>query len=437
MHKFKRSLYQIRLTKQLWAWLALLTFFITYSFSAVSVDGQTSIKRLKTATYGWRPFIYENLIADTKTSAGLDVQLADMAFTQIGYEVIYEEEMSWDNLLSDLHSGKKDIVISALKRPDREKYAYYSDVFRLAVNVLYLPKTQMENYQIKNAKDIISLIEDGSFRLGVVGGYAYGDGAIDAYIRDSGNTSKIVTAENDEGLFNLLTQNKVDGFLVDQIVGADIAYRHNLQSVVGEYPVRISELPYYVIFSKKTISPTLVKKFNASIANLRATGKYSAQVRHYLFPVLLSLTTGQRWYFLVELTGVISFAASGLILAHKGGYDIFGAFVLAALPGVGGGVLRDIVARRSSLGVMRAPIYLIAVICTVVVGYLLIQIVGWLKDRYKLESLRLLLQKFGCKLPITGQCEVLKEDSSWSKPMDLKKAPYSAHNVRNRSKLVN
>jgi hypothetical protein len=37
----------------------------------------------------------------------------------------------------------------------------------------------------------------------------------------------------------------------------------------------------------------------------------------------------------------------------------------------------------------------------------------------------------------TGQCEVLKEDSSWSKPMDLKKAPYSAHNVRNRSKLVN
>jgi hypothetical protein len=36
-----------------------------------------------------------------------------------------------------------------------------------------------------------------------------------------------------------------------------------------------------------------------------------------------------------------------------------------------------------------------------------------------------------------GQCEVLKEDSSWSKPMDLKKAPYSAHNVRNRSKLVN
>jgi DNA polymerase-4 len=40
-------------------------------------------------------------------------------------------------------------------------------------------------------------------------------------------------------------------------------------------------------------------------------------------------------------------------------------------------------------------------------------------------------------LGITGQCEVLKEDSSWSKPMDLKKAPYSAHNVRNRSKLVN
>jgi hypothetical protein len=38
---------------------------------------------------------------------------------------------------------------------------------------------------------------------------------------------------------------------------------------------------------------------------------------------------------------------------------------------------------------------------------------------------------------LPGQCEVLKEDSSWSKPMDLKKAPYSAHNVRNRSKLVN
>ena len=218
----------------------------------------------------------------------------------------------------------------------------------------------------------------------MVNGYSYGQKDLDAYIKDPVNENKIVKADTDTELFNLLARKQVDGFLIDQIVGADISYRQQFQDIAEEYPLRISELPYYILFSKnsKKVTPELVQQFNASIAKLKDNGQYNKLVQQYLFPVLLGFTTGQKWYFFVELTGVISFAVSGLVMANREGYDLFGALVLAALPGVGGGVLRDIIAGRTTIGLMKAPTYMMAVIITVLVGYLLIQLFGFWSDRF-------------------------------------------------------
>lgn len=91
-------------------------------------------------------------------------------------------------------------------------------------------------------------------------------------------------------------------------------------------------------------------------------------------PVLLSITTGQRWFFVVDLLGTVAFALSGVVLARMGGYDVFGALVLALLPAVGGGVVRDIVVNRFPVGVARSPWYMLAIIITVATGYLLLKL---------------------------------------------------------------
>ena len=348
-----------------------LCFSLSLLWSALPTAAQQSNPEhvLKTAAYGWRPFIYEEVSDGARSIAGLDVQLATLAFSKMGYGVQYEGEENGDELLKDLKTGKKDIVISALKRPEREEYAYYSDVFRSSVNVLYLPRGAGKKYHIQDVDQLLKRLDEKAFRLGVVKGRSYGQVAIDDYIKSSENSSRIVKVETDEALFNSLEKGQLDGFLIDQIAGADISSRKGLKAAAEESSVQISELPYYVIFSKKTVSPSLVKAFNDSLTTLRKTGEYNQQVRQYLFPVLLQFTVGRKWYFCVELIGVIAFAISGLIVARREKYGIWKTFVLAALPGVGGGVIRDIFTRRATLELMHAPVDLIAVVLTIAAGY--------------------------------------------------------------------
>ena len=365
-----------------------LCFSLSSLWSVLPTAAQQSNPEhlLKTAAYGWKPFIYEEVSDGTRSIVGLDVQLANLAFSKMGYGVQYEGEENWDDLLKDLKTGKKDIVISALKRPEREEYAYYSDVFRSSVNVLYLPRGAGKKYRIQDVDQLLKMLDEKAFRLGVVKGRSYGQVAIDAYINSSKNSTRIVKVETEEALFNSLKKGQLDGFLIDQIAGADISARKGLKTAAEESPVRIGESPYYVIFSKQTVSPSLVKAFNTSLNGLRKTGEYNQQVRQYSFPVLLEFTVGRKWYFCIELIGVVAFAISGLIVARREKYGIWKTFVLAALPGVGGGVIRDIFTRRATMELMHAPVDLIAVIVTIVAGYSLIYLADRLqcgiKQRY-------------------------------------------------------
>ena len=378
----------MRIAKKWFVWLAIATWGLICILGANHAVAKVDHSILKTASYGWRPFIYEEVAGGTTSVNGLDTRLANLAFSNIGYDILYEGETSWNNLLDDLKKGKKDIVISALKRPERETFGYYSKEFRRSVNVLFVPNGASEKYSLKNVTDIMKMFQAQSFRLGIVNGYSYGQKELDAYIKDSENESKIVKADTDTELFDLLARKQIDGFLIDQIVGAGISYKRQFQDIAEEYPLRISEIPYYVLFSKKSkqVTPELVQQFDASIAKLKDNGQYNKLVQQYLFPVLLGFTTGQKWYFIVELTGVISFAVSGLVMANREGYDLFGALVLASLPGVGGGVLRDIIAGRTTIGLMKAPTYMMAVVITVLVGYVLIQLFGFWNDRIRKKT---------------------------------------------------
>ena len=113
-----------------------------------------------------------------------------------------------------------------------------------------------------------------------------------------------------------------------------------------------------------------MEAFNRSLDQLKQNGEYGRIIREYLFPVLLAVTVGQRWFFTIDILGTIAFAISGILLARQGHYSLFGAFVLASLPAVGGGIMRDLVVNRETLGVFASPAYLGAVILTVLTGYL-------------------------------------------------------------------
>ena len=74
--------------------------------------------------------------------------------------------------------------------------------------------------------------------------------------------------------------------------------------------------------------------------------------------------------FIIEIIGTIAFAISGVRLAGRRGYDLFGGFVLAWVTAVGGGTLRD-----TMLGVtpfwMTSPIYLLCTFLALILVQLL------------------------------------------------------------------
>jgi len=78
----------------------------------------------------------------------------------------------------------------------------------------------------------------------------------------------------------------------------------------------------------------------------------------YLLPV---------WF---DLTAVFLFALTGVWAATKRGYDVVGAFVLAFVAGVGGGLLRDGIFLQEIPAVMHDGRFLWAVLLAVLAGAL-------------------------------------------------------------------
>ncbi|ATJ81489.1 trimeric intracellular cation channel family protein [Halomonas beimenensis] len=71
------------------------------------------------------------------------------------------------------------------------------------------------------------------------------------------------------------------------------------------------------------------------------------------------------WVYWLDMAGVIVFALSGVILACRSRMDPFGMLVLAAVTGIGGGTLRDLVLGVRPVFWVSDPAYLWVILATV------------------------------------------------------------------------
>jgi len=122
-----------------------------------------------------------------------------------------------------------------------------------------------------------------------------------------------------------------------------------------------------------------------------------AEPTFFLTPVVLdslSDVVNMRWFYYLDLLGTLAFAIAGFLKAHQHRYDYFGAFMLTALPAVGGGTLRDVIVGgdRHPPFIFNDPTYLYIVFGVVIVGTLLSKTV--LASGRKKELLQKLLDLF-------------------------------------------
>jgi polar amino acid transport system substrate-binding protein len=357
---------------------ALLGLLILLPTLAAAQDGMAK-ETLRGGWYLWDPYQFVEVRNSQPRLTGLDVELVRAITQKASYAVSYEE-VAWRDHLEDLRAGRRDIAAGATFTAARAEFVHYSVPYRTETNVLYLAQGQSRRYAFRDVAGMLAMFAAENFRLGVIDGFIFADPKVNAYAADPANAARIIKVGNDYDNFRNLVDGRIDGFLADRIVAATTAWRGGWRDAAEEYPMRFS-VPIHLVFSKASVPPETVAAFDAAILELRESGRFARIVSDYMFPVLLAQTLDRDWFFIIDVIGTVAFALSGVILAYRGRYALFGVLLLASLPAVGGGVVRDLIAGRTPIGIVRAPIYLLLIGGTVAAGYLAIKLVPILVGR--------------------------------------------------------
>jgi polar amino acid transport system substrate-binding protein len=330
--------------------------------------------KLRGGWYPWEPYQYLKKEGERNELTGLDIQLLREAIEgKIGLELELSK-VSWSQHQAELQSGRRDVAGGAFRTASRERYAYISKPYRFEEISLYHRKRDPRGKKLLHGKGaLLDRLLHSNSRLGLVTGYYYGP-EIEAVIKNPRSQDLITWVNDHETNLLNLQRGDVDLVPVDRLVGATVVWHRKWGNELTASPDPIFRGSIHALFSKASTDPQLVARFDKAIEAMKADGSYSRIVRNYLFPILLSLTVSQNWFFALEVIGTVAFALSGVLLAHREDFSIFGAFVLALLPAVGGGVMRDLIINRDVPSVLRTPISLLLVIALVLLAYALIKL---------------------------------------------------------------
>jgi polar amino acid transport system substrate-binding protein len=312
------------------------------------------------------PYQQQETTAGFSVLKGLDFELTRAIFQKASLKVNYEER-AWVAQLESIRSGEQHFALAATQTDERNEFAHFSNPYRIEKDVLYVRRSELYNRSFEQVSDLTRPLQDGKFKLAVLNGFYYGE-KVEAILSGPG----IVSSNSDVENFKALIAGEVDGVLIDQLEGAYIARHFDWDSHVAEYPLIVNQAEIRVMFSKKAVNTETVESFNQALEKVVASGESGVLLEEYLESRLVSLllgTTSRPWFYALDLLGTFAFALSGVLLARQYSYDIFGAFVLAALPAVGGGMVRDMIVGRHPIGILSDPVYLCLVVVTVGLGY--------------------------------------------------------------------
>lgn len=334
--------------------------------------------------YLWEPYQFYKVTPNVYKLTGMDIELLKAIAAKVGVGIKYSE-VPWDVHQADLKVGKRDIASGATYSEERAKFAHFSVPYRFEENSLFVLKNSDKKINFSSIPEYIAQLRLQNFRLGVIKGFIYSDPQINEFIKDEENSDIIFKYDNDTESLQALLDDKIDGFMSDRITGAAVSFNALVSYKINEIPLKI-KTPIHLMFSKKTIPLDLVDKFNNEIKKLITSQEYKKIVKIYLYPVLLMETIDTQWFYILGIIGTIAFAISSIAIAASENLTLFGTFVLAMLPSVGGGIMRDVILNRDPVGIILTPSYIYYILIVVLIGFSTIRLLEYYNDRADEDS---------------------------------------------------
>lgn len=264
---------------------------VTISAIAVMIvvlgwTGQTVAAEKMTLNMGWEPWAPFTYRDRQNTLTGLDIEIVTTILQNAGYVVQYQE-MPWARTLISIENGVIQFSASAMKTPEREAYAYFSDPYQQETYVVFVRKGIAAPYSIKRLQDVIG----SSFRLGVMRDSVYGDEFV-RLMNDPAFAKQVEDVTTDEQNHKKLLAHRLDGFIQEASrMATDGRASGIFDQVEPLFVIERNDL--CVMFSKRATTPEIVKAFNAGLEKIRADGTYQRIFKKYLLDEFNMLQPGE------------------------------------------------------------------------------------------------------------------------------------------------
>jgi polar amino acid transport system substrate-binding protein len=338
--------------------------------------GLASDRNLRVAWFDQPPYQYQEVSGKSERPSGVDLEILRQAAERAGLSVTLRYH-DFAHALELLAAGEVDLVAGAYDTPQRRTYAEVSPAFRRNIDRAFLYK-HLDLPRVDSPAELGKGLAARGIRLAVVKSFDWG-----------AETTAMIEALKAEGLVvftnslpasvSAVLDGRAQGFIGDQLSGMALLAAWGSQEL-APYPLILQQRPVHMLFSKTSIPPWQRERFSAALAGMHRDGSIERIVQRFTNPLSIRLLLTSQWVEGLFLVGIVAFSISGVMIARQGDYSIFGAFVLASLPALGGGVVRDILLLRK-LYFFESPEMIYTCMATIFAGYMLNRFLGLVRGR--------------------------------------------------------
>ena len=251
--------------------LGLAGIFALTSLAACSSSTNTldKVKNKGTLTIAlnphFAPFEFKTIQDGKDTIAGADIEIAKAIGDELGVKVKFSE-MSFDNVLASVQSGKADIAISGISATkERQKIFDFSDTYYDSETVLLVKKdaTEKTYKQISDFSKKSIAVQKGSIQENIAKA-----NLLDANV--------VALAQPGEAI-NELKSGQVEGVVLEKAIAKGYVDQ-NSDLTMSDIALKSDSNDAYAVAMPKG-SDDLKAKVNKIIAKLKKEGKIDSYVQ--------------------------------------------------------------------------------------------------------------------------------------------------------------
>lgn len=251
--------------------LGLAGIFALTSLAACSSSTNTldKVKNKGTLTVAlnphFAPFEFKTIQDGKDTIAGADIEIAKAIGDELGVKVKFSE-MSFDNVLASVQSGKADIAISGISATkERQKIFDFSDTYYDSETVLLVKKdaTEKTYKQISDFSKKSIAVQKGSIQENIA----------KANLSDANVVSLAQLGE----AINELKSGQVEGVVLEKAIAKGYVDQ-NSDLTMSDIALKSDSNDAYAVAMPKG-SDDLKTKVNKIIAKLKKEGKIDSYVQ--------------------------------------------------------------------------------------------------------------------------------------------------------------